>query len=50
MIRIVKLIYAAAKETPRLFFAPLIGAYKGIKQEYRLIDEEIKKNSSVPGN
>lgn len=45
MKRVIKLILDAAKETPRGMFAPIIGAYKGIKHEYKLLAEiEAKKN------
>jgi hypothetical protein len=44
MKRVIKLILGAAKETPRGMFAPIIGAYKGIKNEYKLLAEiESKK-------
>lgn len=33
----------AAAETPRMYFAPLTGAIKGIRAEYRCIDEEFSK-------
>lgn len=44
MNRIVREIIAAAKETPYVYFAPLIGAYKGIVREYAILDryEKIK--------
>lgn len=32
-----------AREAPRLYFAPLIGAYKGIKAEYKAIFAEQEK-------
>ncbi len=38
MIRIFKVIVQAAKETPYEYFIPLIGAYRGIKREYQLLD------------
>lgn len=31
---------SAAKEAPRLYFAPLIGAGKAIKDEFRRVEEE----------
>ena len=31
---------SAAKEAPRLYFAPLIGAGKAIKAEFRRVDQE----------
>ncbi len=34
MNRILREIIKAAKETPYVYFAPLIGAYKGIVREY----------------
>jgi hypothetical protein len=37
MNRIIREIIAAAKETPYVYFAPLIGAYKGIVREYELL-------------
>lgn len=47
MKRVIQQILIAAKETPRGMFAPIIGAYKGIKQEYKLLAElEAKKKSS----
>lgn len=33
-------IQLAAKEAPRMYFAPLIGAIRGIRQEYRRLDRE----------
>ena len=30
----------AARETPRLYFAPLVGAIRGIREEYRRIAQE----------
>lgn len=38
MIRILRLIIQAARETPREYFAPIIGGYRGIKREYQLLD------------
>ena len=38
MYRVFRIILQAAKETPREFFLPLIGIYRGIKREYRLLD------------
>lgn len=38
MIRIFKVIIQAAKETPHEYFAPIVGAYRGIKREYQLLD------------
>lgn len=45
MIRIFKIIVQAAKETPFEYFIPVIGAYRGIRREYRLLDrlERIKR-------
>lgn len=37
MNRVVEQIIIAAKETPRAYFAPLIGAYRGIKREYKIL-------------
>jgi hypothetical protein len=31
---------SAAKEAPRLYFAPLIGAAKAIKAEFRRVEDE----------
>lgn len=31
-------IKRAAKEAPGMYFAPLIGAWRGIKLQYRLLD------------
>lgn len=31
---------SAAKEAPRLYFAPLVGAAKAIKAEFRRVEEE----------
>lgn len=39
-----KIIINAAKETPRGFFAPLVGAYKGICAELRAMDSINKPN------
>jgi hypothetical protein len=47
MRRIFKVILIAAKETPREFFAPIIGAYRGIKREYRLLDALDKRKSRL---
>jgi len=41
--RIFLQIKIAAKETPRLYFAPLIGAIKGIRAELALLDNAEKK-------
>jgi len=49
MNRVLRLILISAAETPRLFFAPLIGAYKGIKQEYRIVERENDKKRSTLG-
>ncbi len=37
MKRIFEQIVIAAKATPREFFIPIIGAYRGIKREYKII-------------
>jgi hypothetical protein len=34
------------RDSIRLFFAPLIGAIKGVKAEWRLVDEEIAGRKS----
>lgn len=38
MRRIIKVIFEAARETPFEYFIPIIGAVRGIKREYRLLD------------
>ncbi|GGC83288.1 hypothetical protein [Undibacterium terreum] len=45
MSHVLKVIWMAAKETPRGFFAPVIGAVKGILEEFRRLekDRESKK-------
>jgi len=40
MNKVIEEIIATAKRTPRLYFAPLIGAVRGIRDEYRRIAEE----------
>lgn len=30
----------AAKDVPQTYFAPLVGAVKGIQQQYRLLDRK----------
>lgn len=43
MNRVLEQIIIAAKETPRQMLTPLIGAYKGIKQEYRALEVQSRK-------
>lgn len=38
MILVWNEIKRAAKEAPGMYFAPLIGAWRGIKLQYRLLD------------
>jgi hypothetical protein len=38
MNRVLQQIIIAAKETPRQLLVPIIGAYKGIKQEYKSLE------------
>lgn len=38
MRRILKSIFFEARQVPREFFAPFVGAIKGIRREYRLIE------------
>ncbi|WP_162062190.1 hypothetical protein [Undibacterium sp. KW1] len=37
--RVFQQIKIAAKGTPRLYFAPLVGAFKGIRAEFALIEK-----------
>ena len=32
----------AAKEAPLMYFAPLLGAWRGIRLQYRLLDRRFK--------
>lgn len=41
--RVFQQIKIAAKETPRLFFAPLVGAIKGIRAEFAQLENSEKK-------
>lgn len=36
-------VAVVAKEDVRLFFAPFVGAYKGIKKEFKDIDDAQKR-------
>lgn len=48
MKRVIQQIVIAAKSTPREFFAPIIGAYKGIKREYKAISNiETRKHHTT---
>jgi hypothetical protein len=40
MKEFIQAIIDGAKETPWLFFAPLTGAWKGVRHEYRVIERE----------
>lgn len=31
------------RESSRMYFAPIVGAFKGIRAEYRLIDRDIRR-------
>lgn len=42
--RVFQQIRIAAKETPRLYFAPLIGAVKGIRAEFARIENAEKES------
>ncbi|BBB70272.1 hypothetical protein UNDYM_6019 (plasmid) [Undibacterium sp. YM2] len=42
--RVLQQIKIAAKETPRLYFAPLVGAIKGIRAEFAKLDSVDKKS------
>lgn len=47
MNRVIEQIIIAAKETPRQLLIPIIGAYKGIKQEYKSLENlQAKKRRS----
>ena len=37
-------IVRAAKEAPALYFAPLIGAVRGIRQQYRLLEHKRRRS------
>lgn len=39
----------AAKEVPQTYFAPLIGAVKGIQQQYRLLDRKRARDARSKG-
>lgn len=36
----------AAKEAPLMYFAPLLGAWRGIRVQYRLLDRRFTASSS----
>jgi len=38
---------SAARETPREFFAPIVGAYRGIRSEYRRIDRRRRTQAAA---
>ncbi len=38
MHRVFRVIYEAAIQTPREYLAPITGAWRGIKREYRHLD------------
>jgi len=38
MHRVFRVIFDAAIQTPREYFAPIIGAWRGVKREYRRLD------------
>lgn len=44
--RVLQQIKIAAEETPRLYFAPITGAYKGIRAEFAML-ESLRTNKAT---
>ena len=43
MPRLCRYIWLLMKESAHSYFVPIIGAYKGIKHEYRVLDRKHKR-------